>query len=113
MAAPAFAPDAENLENPLQVAVLRVMDELVMCEVSPGRFSMVRRYEALIRELAEQAINDPQARKQFLGIYCGAISAYKKEKAEQADRKALARQRALREDQWQAEREADEKRQTE
>lgn len=107
---PAFAPDAEKLNDPLKVAILRVMDEPVLYEVSPGRFAMVSQVEAYVRDLRAQAVYDRHARKELIDLYRWAVSAYKQLKAEEAEREAVARQRALREAEWQAEREADEKR---
>lgn len=60
---------APRLDNPVHDAVLRVMNEVVECEVSPGQWRRVPQSEALVRELVARAAYDPRSLKQLLEIH--------------------------------------------
>ena len=58
-----------RLDNPIEDAVLRVMNEVVECEVSPGHWRRVPQSEALVRELVARAAYDQRSLKQLLEMY--------------------------------------------
>ena len=73
-----------RLDNPVYDAVLRVMDELVECEVRPGHWRRVPQSEALARELVARAAYDPRSLKQLLEIHSLAHGREMQRRAEDA-----------------------------
>lgn len=73
-----------RLDNPIEDAVLRVMDEVVECEVSPGHWRRVPQSEALVRELVARAAYDPRSLKQLLEIHSLAHGREMQRRAEEA-----------------------------
>lgn len=75
-----------RLDNPVHDAVLRVMNEVVECEVSPGHWRRVPQSEALVRELVARAAYDPRSLKQLLEIHSLAHVREMQLRAEEARR---------------------------
>lgn len=85
-----------KLENQILDAILTVMGELVLHEVSPGCTRWVARSEALVREFCDRAAYDHRAFKQLTELV--ARASWQAEQArEQSAREEEARLQLLRE----------------
>ena len=95
---PPPAATGPRLDNPIDDAVLRVMDEKVRCEVAPGRWRRVPRSEAIVRELAARATYDPRSCKHLLELHRGAHRQQLKLREELEREHERRRQREIDED---------------